>query len=601
MTNDARQVSSVLLLLARDILCVLGKKFTLIVTALMVLTALGEGLGIALLLPILTSIGVEAAGQASVGQTFIQEALARIGIENVDAMLALAIAFFATQAVFYLYQGWVIARWQRIYAAHWQNRLYQSFIRARWSFFVHHKQGDLINSITTETTRLAGAFFLLVQLIATVVTTIIYIGIAAAISWQTSLFLIGLAFLLMLSVRRITKKSRRIGSLLGPLNAELNIKLSEFLGGAKLIKATATESMTVDSVGATIASLRENNTWGTFLPGSVRTIFEFCALSALALLLVFGPTTLGIGAANLLVTLALFVRVFPRINTLQQYYQVLITYAPAVTVVWNLARAAEKEVESGGNEQSLMPRGQKTVIDIERGGYGENVILRDVRICLPQTGFVAVVGESGSGKSTLANCLLGLGEIQRGDICVGDIYMKQTAPSSWRRFFGYVTQETVLFHLTIAENVAWGETKSPSQIEDACRLANAHDFIMALPEGYQTIIGDQGARLSGGQRQRLGLARALLRQPSVLVLDEATSALDSGSERAILETIENLRQDICIVSVAHRLATVRNADRIYVMHQGRVTESGSWDELMARNGTLRHLAATQHIVAPSES
>lgn len=600
MTNDTKHASPVLLLLTRDILGLLGKKSALIVT-LMVMTALGEGLGIALLLPILTSIGVEAAGQASIGQTVMQDTLAHFGIETVAALLALAIVVFAIQAFFSLFQGWVIARWQRIYAAHWQNRLYQHFIRARWSFFIHHKQGDLINSISTETTRLAGAFFLLAQLIVTVVITGIYIGIAATISWQTSLFLIGLASFLILSVRGITKKSRRIGGLLGPLNAELNVKLSEFLNGAKLIKATATESMTVDSVGATIAALRENNTWATFLPGAVRAIFEFCALSALALLLVFGQAQLGIGAANLLVTLALFVRVFPRINMLQQHYQLLTTYAPALAVVQRLLQAAEKEAESGGNEQSVMPRGQETVIDIERGGYGENVILRDVRLSLPRTGFVAVVGESGSGKSTLANCLLGLGEIQRGDIRVGDVSMKQTAPSSWRRFFGYVPQETVLFHLTIAENVAWGETKSLSQIEDACRLANAHDFVMALPERYQTIIGDQGARLSGGQRQRLGLARALLRQPSVLVLDEATSALDSGSERAILGTIETLRQDICILSVAHRLATVRNADRIYVMHQGKIAESGSWDELMARNGILRHLATAQHIVDPSES
>jgi ATP-binding cassette subfamily C protein len=600
MTNDTRQAPPVLLLLTRDILGLLGNRAALIVT-LMILTALGEGLGIALLLPILTSIGVEAAGQASIGQTVIQDALARFGIETVAALLTLAIVVFATQAIFSVFQGWVIARWQRIYAAHWQNRLYQRFIRARWSFFVQHKQGELINSIATETTRLAGAFFLLAQLVATAVITIIYIGIAATISWQTSLFLIGLAFFLMLSVRKITTKSRKIGGLLGPLNAELNVKLSEFLSGAKLIKATATESLTVDSVGTTIAALRQNYTWATFLPGAVRAIFEFCTLSALALLLVFGQAKLGIGAANLLVTLALFVRVFPRINMLQQHYQLLTTYAPALTVVQRMVQEAEKEAESGGNQQLAIPHGQETVIDIECGGYGENVILRDVRISLPRTGFVAVVGESGSGKSTLANCMLGLGEIQSGDIRVGDVSMKQTVPSSWRRFFGYVPQETVLFHLSIAENVAWGETKSMLQIEDACRLANAHDFIVALPERYQTIIGDQGARLSGGQRQRLGLARALLRQPSVLVLDEATSALDSGSERAILETIETLRQDICIVSVAHRLATVRNADRIYVMHKGRIAESGSWDELMVRNGILRHLATTQHIVDPSKS
>jgi ABC-type multidrug transport system fused ATPase/permease subunit len=388
---------------------------------------------------------------------------------------------------------------------------------------------------------------------------------------------------------------------LGPLNAQLNILLNEFLGGVKLVKATATEDKAVRQVGNVVEVLREHHTWASFLPGLVRALFEFLSIAALCLVLVFGHSLLEIPAAHMLVILALFVRLLPRFNALQQNLQLLATYVPAMTNLNELLHEANRQREPVPEAQgAAIPEDAALHVDIRRAGYADVDILKDVHIVLPARGFVGIVGESGAGKSTLVHCLLGLCEIAEGSVRMGDRPMETIALTDWRRAIGYVPQETILFHLPVRENIAWAKDGATlDEVREAARRAHADDFIESLEHGYDSVIGDQGMRLSGGQRQRLGIARALITRPSVLLLDEATSALDSASEQAVLQTLEDLRKTICIVSVAHRLSSVRGADRIYVMHQGRIAESGSWDELIAQNGILRHLANTQHVVERS--
>lgn len=216
----------------------------------------------------------------------------------------------------------------------------------------------------------------------------------------------------------------------------------------------------------------------------------------------------------------------------------------------------------------------------------------DMQVPLP--GLAAVVGGSGAGKSTLVHSLLGLTESSAGSICLGNYNLASAPLNAWRRALGYVPQETILFHSSVRDNLTFvNQAASDKELEVAARRAHAHDFIMALPEGYDTIIGDQGVKLSGGQRQRLGIARALLTNPLVLILDEAMNALDAASELEILRTLEELRKQIGILLVAHRLATVSSADTIYVFEKGQIVESGTWNELIARRGALHALATAQ--------
>jgi ABC-type multidrug transport system fused ATPase/permease subunit len=203
---------------------------------------------------------------------------------------------------------------------------------------------------------------------------------------------------------------------------------------------------------------------------------------------------------------------------------------------------------------------------------------------------VAFVGESGSGKSTVFDLMVGLLTPQKGSISIDGVELEKMDLSAWRRQIGYVGQEPFLFYDTILNNILWGNPGATrEQVEHAAKLAHAHDFIISTTDGYETKVGNRGVRLSGGERQRLALARALLRQPRLLLLDEATSSLDSSSERVVQEAIDGLRRQITIVIVAHRLATVRNSDWIYVLANGRIVQQGTWDQLTTTVGQFADL------------
>jgi ATP-binding cassette subfamily C protein len=568
-----------------------------VLVLLMGAVALVEGLGMALLLPLLTTIGVAAPSDGGALGAWLETLLAAFGLTASAYRVALALlVVFAAQLVLQVAQQWWLSRVQRDYGARWQRRLFDAFVHAEWGFFSEHKLGDLTNLISQETFRLAGAFLILAQLAGMLVATAIYLALALSIAWQVTAVLIGLGVALFVAVRSLGRKNFEIGVRLGPLASELNVLLTEYLGGVKLIKATSTEDVAVGRVVAVIDDMTVQHTWATFLPLLVRAIFEFAAFAALCFILVFGYQNLAIPAARILVVLALFVRLLPRFNALQQNVQMLATYVPAFAEAKRMLDEAERACEHGRGgatftgAMTLAPA--SLTIAIDRGGYRDITTLRDVALRLPERGVVGVVGESGAGKSTLVNCLLGLAEIQAGRVSFGGVEMRDVPIGEWRRQFGYVPQDTVLFHLSIRDNIVWGMPSASRQdIERAARQALAHDFILEQPHGYDSIVGDDGVRLSGGQRQRLAIARALLAGPRVLIMDEATNALDFASEAAVLETIEQLRRDICVVMVAHRLSSVRNADLIVVLAKGTVVETGSWRDLVTRGGALSRLVA----------
>jgi ABC-type multidrug transport system fused ATPase/permease subunit len=216
---------------------------------------------------------------------------------------------------------------------------------------------------------------------------------------------------------------------------------------------------------------------------------------------------------------------------------------------------------------------------------------------LPVPGLVGFIGGSGAGKSTLVHILAGLIAPSGGDVRLGDARLSLSSPKSWRQRIALVPQETILFNASVRDNISLSEPNaSIDRIIEAARRAHAHEFISRLPNGYDTEIGDAGVLLSGGQRQRLGIARALLADPLLLLLDEPTSALDQESENEVLATLEDLRTAMGIVIVAHRLATVRRAECIYVLEGGRLVEQGAWDDLIGQRSRLLDLAQAQHLV-----
>lgn len=583
-------------LLFRDVLARLGWRFPVLV-AWTVAVGLSEGASVILLLPALDRIGVTIAGNEG-AVAWVNEVLARIGANSASQILVAVVVVATIQMALAVALNYWTARIARRYQSERQLALFGAFMRAKWVFLADHKAGELANAIITECERLGRAFTLSLSLVGSAVIALIFVLISALMAWPATLGIIGLAIIAAFGTLHLYSKSYVAGSRLAPLNALLQSFLDERLSGAKLIKASAAVERAERELEPLVRDLQEANIVATVMPGVVRGVLEYVGLIGIAVILILGTVGLGMAPANVVIVLALFGRLFPRITAVQSQVHSLNNNVQAIEVIDTLQSEAENDAErqdEAGGPQALRTALPAT-LDV-RGltvKFGDRKVLEGIDLQLPIPGLVAVVGGSGAGKSTLVHTLLGLTDPIAGSIRLGAHDLASAPLSAWRRAIGYVPQETILFHASVRDNLTFANPEaSQADIEKASRRAHTHDFVMAMPGGYDTVIGDQGVKLSGGQRQRLGIARALLANPVLLLLDEAMSALDAASEAEILRTLEELRGQIGILLIAHRLSTVAAADAIYVLEAGRVAESGTWDALMARRGRLYALAGAQ--------
>jgi ATP-binding cassette subfamily C protein len=322
---------------------------------------------------------------------------------------------------------------------------------------------------------------------------------------------------------------------------------------------------------------------------------EYIALIGLAAILVLAALG-SVAVANVVVVLALFARLFPRITAVQAQIHYLNSNVHAIEAINTLQAAAEAEAEMQDGSVEPLKINQPGALTMKnvQVKFGDRIILDEINLTLPIPGLLAIVGRSGAGKSTLVHTLLGLVDVCSGSIRLASYNLGSTPLRAWRGAIGYVPQETILFHASIRENLTMTNPQaSDAEIKLAVQRAHAQDFIAAYPGGLDAVIGDQGTKLSGGQRQRLGVARALLSHPALLLMDEPMSALDGESETELLRTVEDLRKEMGILIIAHRLATVRNADCICVLEEGRLVESGTWNELISRKARLHALVEAQ--------
>jgi ABC-type multidrug transport system fused ATPase/permease subunit len=563
------------------------------------LVGLSEGLSVILLLPLLSRVGIAAGSSQGLVTGFINKSLAFIGATEPLPILAVIVAVAGIQAILTIALNWWSVKLARHYQSRRQLEMFRAFMRARWGFIAARKAGEMTNAIVTESERLGRAFTISLSLVGSLVVAIIYLILSLLIAWQVTVSLILCASVAALGMVRLYRKGYAAGKSLAPLDAELQSALNEQFAGAKFIKASGIDDRAATLIEPLLRQLEDANTFAGAAPGTVRGVLEFTGLVGLAIILVLAGEGMGVAAGNIVIVLALFGRLFPRLTAVQAQMHYLTGNLHAVEVIDQLQKAAEAEAERQDRSGETLKIAQPAAASVRnlQVRLGERLVLDQINLTLPIPGVLAVVGRSGAGKSTLVHTLLGLVDASAGSIRLGD-YDFATAPlRAWRRAIGYVPQETILFHASIRENLTLVKPNaSPAEIETAARRAHAYEFIQAWPEGFDTVIGDQGVKLSGGQRQRLGIARALLTNPSLLLMDEAMSALDTESEAELMRTIEDLRKEMGILIVAHRLAAVRTADTICVLEAGRVVEAGTWNELMTRRARLYALAEAQSLV-----
>lgn len=584
-------------LLFRDIVMRLSWRFPLLI-ALTVLVGLGEGISIVLLLPLLKQLGIAASGNEGAAVRLLDEGLARVGASSPLQVLAVIITIAALQALLSIFLNWWMAVLTRRYVGQRQMELFRAFMSAKWLFIAERKAGEMSNAIITECGRAGAAFTICLSLLTGAVVTMIYVVLSLNITWQVTLSLIGFAAGGTLLMAQLYRKTYALGQGLAPLNVEFHSTIGEHFSGAKFIKASAGEERATARIKSLVQKLDKSNALANSLPGMTRTFLEFLAFVGLAALVVIGSGWMGVAASNVVIVLALFGRLFPRLTAMQVQTHYLNWNAPAIEIINRLQRAAEAEAERQDQpgEARVLKVGapaKLTVRDL-RVELGERRILDGIEMDFLIPGMVAMVGGSGAGKSTLVHVLLGLVDSAAGSVTLGSHDLASAPLSAWRRAIGYAPQETILFHASVRDNLTLANpSASDAAVKLAARRAHALEFINALPEGFGTVIGDQGVKLSGGQRQRLGIARALLTSPRLLILDEALSALDAASEMEIMRTLEDLRKEMGIIMIAHRLSSVRTVDMIYVLEGGHIAESGTWDDLMRQGARFFKLAQAQ--------
>ena len=482
-----------------------------------------------------------------------------------------------------------------------RNELYDKTIELPISYYSEKRKGDTIARITSDVLEIQHSFLSIIELIVREPLTIIFTIIAMlAISPKLTLFVFLFlpvsGFLISLIGKSLKRKSDKVQNEQGYF---LSI-LEETLGGLRVIKAFNAESVFAKKFQA--STKRFFNFSNSLLnrQNLASPTSEFFGIAAIGVILWYGGQMVLVDKtleAELFITyMALSYQILtPAKSISKASYSVKKGNAAAERVMEILeTKNPISEIENPIEQETF-----STAVNINNISfkYEDDYVLKNFNLTVEKGKTVALVGQSGSGKSTIANLVTRFYDVNEGDISIDGNNIKNLSKKSLRGLLGLVTQDSILFNDTVKNNIGLGkENATDEEIIAAAKIANAHDFIMDLPKGYETNIGDSGNKLSGGQKQRLSISRAVLKNPPIMILDEATSALDTESERLVQDALEKMMKNRTSIVIAHRLSTIQNADTIVVLLKGEIVEQGTHAELLELNGTYKKLVQMQSLV-----
>lgn len=466
-------------------------------------------------------------------------------------------------------------------------------------FYVKTKVGDLINRLGGEVGATATAIRTAVQMLSTVITIFVFLIILLSISWQLTIISTVLLAIASLSNSFFVKRAEKFGQQLSDQSRDYSVAVLEMLSGIRLVKSTASESREYQKLEQLIHAREDADFRSQANASLIPPVNEMIGILVIVAILLLGRLffrgQIEALSAILLTYLLILFRMLPFVGQLNNARGAFANLAPSVSVVNEFLRRDNKPFMSKGHiPYTAMTEGIRFEnLSFTYPGHDRQV-LNQVNLWLPKGTTLALVGSSGAGKSTLADLLPRFYDPTAGRILLDDRDLKDFELCTLRQSMGIVSQDTFLFNDSVRNNLAYARRDaSDEQIIAAAKRANAYEFIVKLPQGFDTLIGDRGVMLSGGQRQRLAIARALLRDPEILILDEATSALDTVSERLVQGAIDELRRDRTTLVIAHRLSTIQTADQIAVLDKGYVVEIGTHADLLKQGGLYAQLHSMQ--------
>ena len=536
---------------------------------------------------------------------YVQELIIDMGATTTLLLIGLFLAFatFLKTGAYFLSSASIIPIRTGV-VRDIRNQLYQKITALPLGFFSEERKGDIIARMSGDVQEIESSIMSsLDMLFKNPILIIAYFTTLVIISWQLTLFTIVFVPLMGWLMGYIGRKLKQNSVKAQSLWSDTMSVVEETLGGLRIIKAFNAEGKMNDKFARINNEYRDNIQWVNTRQQMAHPMSEFLGTVMIIIVLWFGGVQVLNNATISGSTFIYYlVILYSIINPLKEFSKA------GYNIPKGLASMERVDKILMAENDIIDPENPKRIESFEHQIEFRNVsfaykkekdlhyVLKDINLIIPKGKTIAIVGQSGSGKSTLVDLIPRYYDVQEGEVLIDGINVKDLGVHDLRKLIGNVNQEAILFNDSFRNNISFGvENATQEEIESASKIANAHEFIMQSEEGYDTNIGDRGGRLSGGQRQRVSIARAILKNPPILILDEATSALDTESERLVQDALERLMKTRTTVAIAHRLSTIKNSDEICVLHEGRIVERGTHQELLKLDGYYKKLNDMQSL------